>query len=322
MAFSSLLGQPTAQRTLEHALRTRQVHHAYRFEGPDGVGKETAALLLAQALVCTSHSPLGCEECSACVRARKWTEETPRVPLHPDVVIVERGLYPSAVIGGSSEATGISVEQIRHIVQPRVGLPPHEERALCILIRRAEELTQAAANALLKTLEEPPPKTHFILLTSRPGRLLDTIRSRTLAIRFGPLQKDALLELLKQENLPTSVAAHSGGSLARARAQAEPEERARRDDFVSAADAALQAEHSAAALAFADARPEGRERLRELLLHLGTVFAERARSGGSEMAVWAHRHGEIQQALTETERNASPALVLESLMLRMRATPH
>ena len=65
MGFSSLLGQATVVQTLERALSTGHVHHAYRFEGPDGVGKELAALRLAQALVCETGNPFGCETCSA-----------------------------------------------------------------------------------------------------------------------------------------------------------------------------------------------------------------------------------------------------------------
>lgn len=316
MGFSSILGQATPLLTLERALADERVHHAYRFEGPDGVGKESTALRLAQALVCPD-APLGCETCSACRRVLHFSETPPQVPAHPDVLVVERGLYPAALIG-TSEATGISVDQIRSIVQPRVGMPPHEARHLVIIIRRADELTVAAANALLKTLEEPPRHVHFILLTSRPGRLLDTIRSRTLALRFGPLDHATLGQLFAREGLPEAVLTHCAGSMTRARALAEPEQRGRREEFLGAADEALAAPHPAAAIAFADQRPEGRDELQALLTHLGIEYAERARTSGQDMALWARRHAEVQRARAEAERNVSPALVLESLMLRLR----
>src|SRR5882757_6130445 len=157
MAFADILGQEPALQTLTRALDTGHVHHAYRFEGPEGVGKEMAAFSLAQALVCVVGGARACGVCSACQRALKISEEEPRVPAHPDVVLVERGLYRGRI--SANEATGISIEQ--------VGYRPHEGRALVFIVRAAEELTVSAANALLKTLEEPGRGTHFILLTSR-----------------------------------------------------------------------------------------------------------------------------------------------------------
>jgi len=105
MGFDRILGQAAAVETLERALRTGNVHHAYRFEGPNGVGKEMAAFGFAQALVCTTEPPLlqarrACGRCSACVRAVTLSSEAPCVPLHPDVVLLERGLYSPRPSGG------------------------------------------------------------------------------------------------------------------------------------------------------------------------------------------------------------------------------
>ena len=98
MPLEHVLGQTAAVGTLERALATGKVHHAYRFEGPSGVGKEMTAFAFAQALVCTTPPPSGiayqaCGTCSACTRAVTLTAEAPRVPIHPDVVVLERGLY-------------------------------------------------------------------------------------------------------------------------------------------------------------------------------------------------------------------------------------
>jgi DNA polymerase-3 subunit delta' len=308
-----LLGQPTAYQTLTRALLSGRVHHAYRFEGPAGVGKETAALLLAQALVCTEAPGDGCERCSACRRAVTFAKEAPEVPGHPDVVLVGRGIYPSGLLGGAGEATGISVEQIRRIVLPRVGMPPHEARNLVFLIRDADELTVAAANALLKTLEEPHSGVHFVLLTSRPAQLLDTILSRTLAVRFGALPEEALRTLLEREGLPQDVLEYAQGSLERARSLSDPSSRDVRQNFLSALDQALAAGHTEAALNFGDSRPDGRHELLEVLTHVATAFATRARSGG-ELSIWAERHQVVNQSIRMIRANASPALVLESMV--------
>lgn len=313
MSLSSLLGQPTAYQTLTRALSSGRVHHAYRFEGPRGVGKETAALLLAQALVCTEAPGDGCEKCSACRRAVTFAQEAPEVPGHPDVILVGRGVYPPGLLGGASELTGISVEQIRRIVIPRVGMPPHEARNLVFLIRDAEDLTIAAANALLKTLEEPHSGVHFILLTSRPAKLLDTILSRSLAVRFGALPEDAMRTLLAREGLPEDVLEYAQGSLERAHALSDPSSRDARQAFLSGLDQALAEGHTEAALRFADNRPDGRHDLLELLTHVATTYAARARSGG-ELSIWAERHQVVSRSIRHIQANASPALVLESMV--------
>src|SRR6187402_2180290 len=183
--FSHILGQDPAVQTLTRALDSGHVHHAYRFEGPAGVGKELAAFALAQALVCEAAGARACEQCSACQRALRISEEEPHVPTHPDVILLQRGLYRGRLT--ANEATGISIEQVRRMVLERIGYRPHEGRARVFIVRDADELTVSAANALLKTLEEPGSSTHFVLLTSRPNRLLDTIRSRTLPVRFSAL---------------------------------------------------------------------------------------------------------------------------------------
>lgn len=315
--WQDIIGQRAAILTLQRALGAGKLHHALRFEGPPGVGKETTAWRVAQALVCSAGDPLGCGQCSACQRAVELSDEAPAVPLHPDVLLVQRGLYPPALLGGKSEATGISVEQIRSILLSRLGFPPHEGRALVVIVRDADELTTAAANALLKTLEEPPARTHFILLTTRPGRLLDTIRSRTLPVRFGPLPLADLTTLLERQGLPKELAPLAGGSLERAAQLAEPESRALRDAFVQAVDRAILADHDQVALDAADERPEGRAELTAVLGHLASVYAERARTL-SDLPRYARYHEAIEHALRDVESNASPALALEALLLRLR----
>lgn len=316
MGFSSLLGQPGARQTLERALSIGRVHHAYRFVGPAGVGKETAAFLLAQALVCEVPTPFGCGACSACRRALNLAESEPHVPKHPDVVLLGRKLYPAALLGGSSETSGISVEQIRRIVLARVGMPPHEARSLVFIMRDADELTAAAANALLKTLEEPRKNVHFILLTSRPAKLLDTILSRTLAVRFGPLPENELRVLLDREGIDPDLAPFSQGSVERARLLSDPDTRANQDAFVTHLDQALATGTTAAALAFSEKRPDGRDELTSLLAHAATIFAGRARESG-DIKSWSFRYQLVVNALREVERNGSPGLVLESMLLSM-----
>jgi DNA polymerase-3 subunit delta' len=304
------------------ALRGGRVHHAYRFEGPDGVGKEAAAFALAQCLVCERET--GCGECSACRRAVRIAEEEPCVPQHPDVVLLQRGLYPPSALGTSSrETAAIGVEQVRRLVLARAGFPPHEGRALVFIVRDAHELSLAAANALLKTLEEPPQRVHFVLLTSQPKRLLDTIRSRTLAIRFGPLPEDVLRSILQAHDRSPDFAVDANGSASFALALASDEGEQARTDFVQGALEAASAPDLDQAIAFAGARPDDRDALIGYLGHLAQHLAATARRqiehepGAAERA--ARRYLVVQEAMTAIERNAQPALTIESMVSRLRA---
>jgi DNA polymerase-3 subunit delta' len=319
MPFSDLLGQDTAKATLVRALESGRVHHAYRFEGPEGVGKELAAFALAQALVC-ERGPLACGECSACERAVMFAEEEPRVPKHPDVVLVQRGLYKGVVSAG--ESAGISIEQIRRVVLERAGFPPHEGKHLVFIVRDAEDLTAQAANALLKTLEEPTPRTHFVLLTSRPQRLLDTIRSRTLPVRFGPLPESVLRQILEARGLDPKVAPLAQGSASAALLLADPDRQKEREEFVGRAMEALEAKELVMALKFAESNRGDRRELGELLGYFAQELAARARacapSDPKGALALANQHQIVLGALGELEKNVQPSLALEAMMVRLR----
>jgi DNA polymerase-3 subunit delta' len=154
-----------------------RVPHAYLFTGPPGSGKATAALALAAAMNCERAPGEGCGECEACDRIGRG--------IHPDVVTLERQ--------GASHT--VPIETIRKQVIPVLGLAPHEALARFFLIEEATALLDPAANALLKTLEEPPARTHFVLCTSSTHELLPTIRSRCQRVIFQPLAVELRAEL-------------------------------------------------------------------------------------------------------------------------------
>jgi DNA polymerase-3 subunit delta' len=322
MGFADILGQAPAVETLRRALASGRLHHAYRFEGPPGVGKELAALAVAQALVCEAGGTEGCGRCSACRRAVTLTAEDPRVPLHPDVVFVKRGLYRGVLGSGANEATGIGIEQIRRVMLDRAGFTPHEGRALVFIVHDADELTVQAANALLKTLEEPHDKTYFVLITSRPTRLLDTIRSRTLPVRFGPLPDSVVVEILKRGGLDTAVAPLAQGNAALALELAEPDTKRERDEFVASARQAVAAADLVAGLKLADARPKDRDALREQLSFLAQALATEGRllveddPGTSERR--AREHAVVIDAMKAVEKNVQPGLALEAMFVQLR----
>jgi DNA polymerase III subunit delta' len=322
MVFSSIQGQDTAVQTLTRALESKRLHHAYLFDGPPGVGKEMAAFALAQSLVCETSDGVGCGKCNACKRAVSLDENEPHVPRHPDVVLVGRALYSPQMLGTTrSEVTGIGVEQIRRVVLSRAGFRPHEARSLVFIVRNAHELTQSAANALLKTLEEPEPWVHFVLVTHRPSELFDTIRSRTLTIRFRPLSDSVISGILERKGLPTQSVALARGSVELALELADPERVAAREAFIEAFDAALSADTLGDALSISE-HVEDRANLAAKLETAASFLADRARSdvgAGARLASQlATRYAAVLEARFNLEQNAQPALLLEALIGRLR----
>jgi DNA polymerase-3 subunit delta' len=341
MPFRDVLGQTHAVETIRRGLARGRLHHALLFAGPSGVGKELTAYALACAIVCTSapkaeapegssaESWDGCGSCGACHRVLTHSSEID-VPLHPDVVVVARGLYPKEVLGRSTEEkVEISVDQIRRVVLEKIHLHPHEAPQRLVILRGAEDLNASAANALLKTLEEPPAHTRFVLLTDRPGELLPTIRSRTQLVRFAPLT-DALVEkILVRRGIDQAIAARvaplAGGSAETALGLADPTEASARGDAVDRLRTVLDrplADLLDATSSYANTG-EARATLKE---HLGALAAEEAGGvrqlvlGGATPA--AIDRGLLRRdaaiALVESlEKNANVPLALEAAWLRI-----
>jgi len=332
MGFDAISGQEAAIGTLQRALTSGKVHHAYRFEGPDGVGKEMAAFAFAQSLVCPTPSPEGavfdaCGTCSACTRAVTLAKDAPRVPLHPDVVILERALYSAdALRRARGETQDISVDQIRRLVLERASYPPHEGRARVFIMRRAHELSTSAANALLKTLEEPIANTYFVLLTDRGNELISTIRSRSQLVRFAPLRDEIVRSILEKRgvapDLAQSAAELACGSVSAALMFADEGAAQERRAFIEAAIAAARAPDLGLAIALSDGRARDKEVLYDRLGALCAYFAKVGRAvveRDPERASRAARgYGAVTLAMQELERNGSPALVLEAMVARLR----
>lgn len=220
MSLEDVQGQPRAVEALRSALAKQQVHHAWLFQGTDGVGKELTAASLAQALVCPEKPFEGCGHCAACKRV--MNRNHPDVTwLMPEAEQVERG------IAGRSDFTNtpsrdIRIEQIRKL-QERLAFRALESKYKVALLVTAHAMNQNAQNALLKTLEEPPKDTVLILISSAPDKLLPTIRSRCAKANFGPLPTELIAAKVKasakkgmEDALANQIAAMASGSMARA----------------------------------------------------------------------------------------------------------
>lgn len=337
--LAQLRAQEAARRTIERALETGRVHHAYLFAGPDGVGKELAAFGLAQALVCEKRgeasvglfgpmpaSFLACGACSACTRAVPRDEKN--LPVHPDIVVLERALYaPQAIGRRTPETQDISIDQVRTLVLARAAYAPHEGRAKVFIIRRVEELSVSAANALLKTLEEPGARTHFILLTSQPDALLPTILSRAMRVRFAPLPDDVVTELLVARGVEPARAKEvtrlSGGSVEAGEHLADPEESEARDRFVTRALEAVSAPGLEPLLALAEDAKKEKDLLRARIVALATTLSlkasDSAKADRADAEALALRGHIALTALEHFDGNNAPQLVVEAMLSRMRA---
>lgn len=193
MLLSEVLAQDGAIQTLKRAVQLDRLAQAYLFTGPSGVGKLATGLGLACARNCP-EAPLGCGTCATCKRILSGQ--------HPDV----------RVIAPRDEGNrNLPVEYIRQEILPFTKYAPFEARTAFILFPEADisfpKHHAEAANAILKTLEEPRANIVFLLQSARPSRLLTTIRSRCQKVRFGALPGSVVSTILKQAGILDAAAA-------------------------------------------------------------------------------------------------------------------
>ncbi len=201
MRFTDIQAQESAVGILTRAIAADRVPHAYLFTGPAGVGKFLAARALAMTLNCAESGEDACGECLSCRKIMRSS--------HPDVF----------VLSPPEKKKNIAVDAVRELMR-RLLTRPHEGRAKVAIIDPADTMTESAANALLKTLEEPRPGAFLVLISSAGSSLLSTVRSRCQQIRFRALPTDVVETLLMDSGTSpedAAVAASlSNGSMAQA----------------------------------------------------------------------------------------------------------
>ncbi len=188
--FSTVSGHQRPLRVLQRVLASGRVPHAQLFWGPDGVGKELVTRAFARVLLCADPGALergeGCGRCGPCVKCDGVS--------HPDLHLVV------------AQKASISVDDVRRL-QETLAYQAFERGRKVVIIRDAFRLTREAANALLKTLEEPPAGVYLVLLAHHRNQLLPTLVSRCQALRFDPLPEAEVRRLLTERGVETETAA-------------------------------------------------------------------------------------------------------------------
>lgn len=212
MSNWDMIGHEWAVDYLRRSIEAGRAAHAYIISGPEGIGKNLLALRFAQTLNCKLGGPDPCLSCRHCKRIASGS--------HPDVRVT--GLQTQAAILGLKEEQAekqkvLRVELIRSF-QGDITLRPYEARRRILILQDAEKLSEQASNALLKTLEEPPPYATLILIANSGGDLLPTVTSRCQALKLRPLARQQVAQaLMERKNLAEPdaklLAAWSGGRL-------------------------------------------------------------------------------------------------------------
>src|SRR5579872_1612464 len=195
--FQQIVGQRHVTQTLENAIRQNRLAHAYIFCGTRGVGKTTTARILAKCLNCV-NGPTA-EPCNVCDACREITAGGSLDVLEIDA------------------ASNRGIDQIREL-REMVRYAPASGRYKVVILDEAHQLTDEASNALLKTLEEPPDKVVFILATTEPEKLAETIRSRSQHFHFRALSFAEIVDALEQICVKENLTAEPGALAVMARA--------------------------------------------------------------------------------------------------------
>jgi DNA polymerase-3 subunit gamma/tau len=179
--FSDVIGQDHVTRTLKNALEQGRIAHGYIFSGHRGIGKTTIARILAMALNCQSSDKPVTEPCGVCDSCRE----------------IREGSVGSMNVIEIDAATNRGIEEVRSIIATAEGQPTAGHRYRIFILDEAHQVTDAAFNALLKTLEEPPPWVVFMMATTQPEDIPQTIRSRCQHFSFHAVKFDDIVGQLR-----------------------------------------------------------------------------------------------------------------------------
>lgn len=354
MSLDDVIGQSRPKRILRQALRSGRLAHAYLFHGPEGVGKEALALELAKLVNCDQGGNDACDLCPSCRKISKFRHPDVRLilPAPPSVkpeqmgaLLEERAKGPWGVLGLGADGS-ISIESIRGLRRDG-AFRPFEGKQKVAIIAKADRMTVQAANALLKTLEEPPNDMLLVLTSARPHGLLPTIVSRCQQLRFGQLQPEEIEEALVNrfgiESAKARLVGHlSGGSFKRAAELLDGDVNRLREEALGLLRVALSGNNvdileTVERIWQAGNRESIQKLLQVLLIWFGDLFLLSESGEKSAIAnidrleelqamIAAYQPDQIERWISSTEdildrliRNVNPKLALTALLLRIES---
>jgi DNA polymerase-3 subunit delta' len=335
--FSAIVGHRRLLQLLSRAVARETLPPALLLAGPAGVGKRRAAMSLARAINCLNPVAGGDFErdaCGACAACRR----------------IERGVHPDVIVLAPGDTGSIKIDPVRDVVDS-AGFRPFEARRRVVIVDEADALVEAAQNALLKTLEEPPSASVFLLVSSMPDALLPTVRSRCPRLRFAALSPAEVASVLMRdhgysESDARVTAADADGSVGRALAASSADLGEARDDACRLLEETARTANPAQRLEAvksltgtkgtpAEERDRASARCRalaSLLRDLGVLAtgADRRVLANADLATELERlgqafdrnrslraHASVDRALGALERNASPKVVADWLILQL-----
>lgn len=322
MGFKDIYGHEKQICILQQSMRNNRIPHAYLFYGMQGIGKMSTALVFAKALNCQAGQGDACGRCLSCLKVDHRN--------HPDLRIIEPA--------GQS----IRIQEIREL-QEQMTFRPFDGGWRIFILVDAEKMNSVAANALLKTLEEPTPFNLLVLISSRPHQLPLTILSRCQPLRFNPLTRETVDRYMRERLLAPAdtarlMAASSGGSIGRAIEMNDEDYRSLRDDMIETMTGAHRQDplHFFSIIpAFGQERKDILERLdilkvcfRDALVFKETGMTHylfnqdrvpeiQSFAGGHSAADLLKNIGIVDRAYRAIEQNANKSLTLEAMMLKL-----
>ncbi len=317
MTWHGIEGHDEVVEQFRRAIARGRLASSFLFVGPAGIGKRTFAIKLAQALLCRERPAAAlnpCEQCQACTQVLAGT--------HPDLEVVskppDKSFIPLELLIGDKE------HRRREGLCHDIAMKPFMGGRKVAVIDAADLLNAEGANCLLKTLEEPPPRSVLILIGTSPAKQLPTIRSRCQLIRFRPLPAETVAKLLISQNLVQDasdahrVAEHCQGSLQHAIELAEPELWSFRDRLLERlAEPVLDSFRLAKAVSVfvneagkqAAAR---RKRLRQVVGFAVEFYRSQLLAQSGDTEATADRLDRCIEALGQIDRNANQATLIEA----------
>ncbi|MBQ1222796.1 MAG: DNA polymerase III subunit delta' [Oscillospiraceae bacterium] len=260
-----LVGNARVVRAIE-AAGGENPFHAYIISGPDGSGKTLTSRLLSSALVCTEGA--GARPCGRCLACRKVSHGT-----HPDIRVIEMEGKESFLVGQSRE------------LRADASRLPNEGRHKVYILPDAEHMNEAASNALLKILEEPPEYTVIVLIAENPAKLPETVRSRCVELRLRPVSAEEGLRALKEqfpeaEESVLASALEKGGMLVGAAADIIQGRDNLAQTAASVAEAVFSRDEFGLLAALMSLERAGKEEIRRELCELAKILSEAAMGKG------------------------------------------